>query len=84
MGPTPSGKGYWLVASDGGIFAFGDAKFYGSAAGKASATVVGITPTTSGKGYWILANDGTVYAYGDARYLGRGRWPAVALLPAAS
>ncbi len=27
---TPDGKGYWLVASDGGIFAFGDAAFYGS------------------------------------------------------
>jgi hypothetical protein len=25
--------GSWLVASDGGIFAFGDAQFYGSAAG---------------------------------------------------
>ena len=28
---TPDGHGYWLVASDGGIFAFGDARFYGSA-----------------------------------------------------
>jgi hypothetical protein len=27
---TPDGKGYWEVASDGGIFAFGDAAFYGS------------------------------------------------------
>ena len=27
---TPDGKGYWLVASDGGIFSFGDAQFYGS------------------------------------------------------
>ena len=27
---TPTGNGYWLVASDGGIFAYGDAKFYGS------------------------------------------------------
>ena len=26
---TPDGRGYWLVASDGGIFAFGDAGFYG-------------------------------------------------------
>ena len=26
----PTGKGYWLVASDGGIFSFGDARFYGS------------------------------------------------------
>ena len=30
MAPTPSGDGYWLVASDGGIFAFGDAGFFGS------------------------------------------------------
>ena len=27
---TPTGKGYWLVAADGGIFAFGDAAFYGN------------------------------------------------------
>ena len=27
---TPNGGGYWEVASDGGIFAFGDAAFYGS------------------------------------------------------
>ena len=25
MAATPDGKGYWLVASDGGIFTFGDA-----------------------------------------------------------
>ena len=30
MAATPDGKGYWLVAADGGIFAFGDARFYGS------------------------------------------------------
>ena len=28
--PTPDGQGYWLVASDGGIFAKGDAGFFGS------------------------------------------------------
>ena len=27
---TPIFQGYWLVASDGGIFSFGDASFYGS------------------------------------------------------
>ena len=27
---TPNGKGYWLVAQDGGIFTFGNAHFYGS------------------------------------------------------
>jgi len=25
MAATPDGNGYWMVASDGGIFAFGDA-----------------------------------------------------------
>ena len=35
MAPTPDGEGYWLVASDGGIFAFGDAGFSGSEGGDA-------------------------------------------------
>ena len=35
MTPTPTGNGYWLVASDGGIFAFGDARFFGSTGGGA-------------------------------------------------
>ena len=30
MASTPSGAGYWQVASDGGIFTFGDANFGGS------------------------------------------------------
>ena len=30
MTAAPDGHGYWLVASDGGIFAFGSAKFFGS------------------------------------------------------
>jgi hypothetical protein len=31
---SPDGHGYWLVAGDGGVFAFGDAGFFGSQAGK--------------------------------------------------
>jgi hypothetical protein len=30
--PTSDGKGYWLIGSDGGVFAFGDAPFLGSSA----------------------------------------------------
>jgi len=30
MASTPSRQGYWLVASDGGVFSFGDAAFHGS------------------------------------------------------
>ena len=33
MATTPSGLGYWLVGSDGGIFGFGDATFHGSYGG---------------------------------------------------
>ena len=35
MASTPDGAGYWLVASDGGIFTFGDAPFLGSTGGVA-------------------------------------------------
>ena len=33
MAATADGHGYWLVAADGGIFAFGDAPFLGSMGG---------------------------------------------------
>jgi hypothetical protein len=33
MAATADGGGYWMVASDGGIFTFGDAQFCGSAGG---------------------------------------------------
>ena len=46
MAPTPDGGGYWLVASDGGIFAYGDARFYGSTgAMPLNKPIVGMAPT---------------------------------------
>ncbi len=40
---TPDGRGYWEVASDGGIFSFGDGSFLGSTGGIAlNAPIVGI------------------------------------------
>jgi hypothetical protein len=30
---TTDGKGYWMVGTDGGVFAFGDAGFVGSIPG---------------------------------------------------
>jgi hypothetical protein len=62
-----------LVASDGGVFCFGDARFAGSTAGIAlNRPVVGMAATSSGKGYWFVAADGGISAFGDARYLGGG------------
>jgi hypothetical protein len=48
MASAPDGGGYWLVASDGGIFTFGDATFSGSMGGKPlNAPVVGMSPSAS-------------------------------------
>ena len=70
MAASPSGKGYWLVAADGGVFNFGDARQFGSASGAATADVVGLAPTETGNGYWIAAADGSVYPFGAATFLG--------------
>ena len=46
MAATPHSDGYWLVASDGGIFTFGDAQFYGSTGAIAlNKPVVGMAAT---------------------------------------
>ncbi len=71
MASTPDGKGYWNVAADGGIFAFGDAAFHGSMGGQPLARpVVGMASTPDGKGYWEVASDGGIFAFGDAGYYG--------------
>ena len=73
MAATPDGKGYWFVASDGGIFAFGDAGFFGSTGGlHLNKPMVGMAATPDGKGYWLVASDGGVFAFGDATFHGSG------------
>ncbi len=63
--------GYWEVASDGGIFSFGTANYYGSMGGKPlSKPIVGMAATPDGGGYWEVASDGGVFAFGDAQYYG--------------
>jgi Cu/Zn superoxide dismutase len=63
--------GYWLAASDGGVFNFGDAGLFGSAGNMTlNRPIVAIAATPSGDGYWLVASDGGIFAYGDARYLG--------------
>jgi hypothetical protein len=68
--PRPP-QGYWQVASDGGIFTFGDAQFYGSTGSiKLNRPVVGMAATPDGRGYWLVASDGGIFAYGDAQFYG--------------
>ncbi len=68
---TPANSSYWMVASDGGIFSYGDAGFYGSTGGMPlNKPVVGMAPTPSGHGYWLVASDGGIFSYGDAGFYG--------------
>jgi ribosomal protein L24E len=69
--PTATGKGYYEVASDGGIFAFGNAQFYGSMGGKPlNQPIVGIAATPTGGGYYEVASDGGIFAFGNAQFYG--------------
>ena len=71
MAATPSGHGYWLVASDGGIFSYGDASFHGSTGSiRLNQPMVGMAATPSGDGYWLVAADGGIFSYGDASFQG--------------
>ncbi|MHB1719099.1 MAG: hypothetical protein ACYCV1_03040, partial [Acidimicrobiales bacterium] len=63
--------GYRLVASDGGVFSFGDASFFGSMGGKPLVKpIVGMASTPDGGGYWLVASDGGVFSFGDASFFG--------------
>jgi ribosomal protein L24E len=71
MAATPDGAGYWLVASDGGIFTFGDATFYGSTGAlHLNQPVIGMEATTTGAGYRFVAADGGIFNFGDAQSQG--------------
>jgi hypothetical protein len=73
MVPTPDGAGYWLVASDGGIFAYGDAQFYGSTGSiHLAQPIVGMAGMPDGGGYWFTAADGGLFNYGSAPFYGSG------------
>jgi hypothetical protein len=60
-----------MVASDGGIFAFGDAGYFGSMGGKPlNRPIVAMAAAPGGRGYWMVATDGGVFAFGDAPFYG--------------
>jgi hypothetical protein len=72
MVPSADGGGYFMVASDGGVFAFGDATFAGSCPGigGCAGPAVAVIPDPSGGGYWLVTSNGYVYDFGDAASLG--------------
>ena len=71
MAATRDDNGYWLVVSDGGIFSFGDARFFGSTGNiRLNKPIVGMAATPDGHGYWLVASDGGIFSFGDARFFG--------------
>ena len=71
------------MASDGGVFSYGDASFHGSTGSlKLNQPVVGMAATPyvpgaggapaspAGLGYWLVAADGGIFNYGDAGFYG--------------
>ena len=66
--PDPDGAGYWLVAADGGVFAF-EAPFRGSMGGtKLNKPVTGMVPF--GNGYLMVGEDGGIFNFSDRPFLG--------------
>jgi peptidoglycan hydrolase-like amidase len=71
LGASGGVGGYWIDASDGGVFSFGNAHFFGSMGGKPlNQPMVGMVGTHDAQGYWTVAADGGVFSFGDARFYG--------------
>jgi hypothetical protein len=70
-GLTIVNSGYWLVASDGGIFTYGSAGFFGSTGAlHLNKPIVGMAAAPDGRGYWLVASDGGIFTYGSAGFFG--------------
>ena len=66
-----SPSGYYMAASDGGVFNYGNLPFCGSMGGlPLNRPVVGMAVTHDGGGYWFVASDGGIFNYGDAGFYG--------------
>jgi hypothetical protein len=77
MAATRTGRGYWLLASDGGVFSFGDARFHGSTGSlRLNSPVISMATAPSGRGYWLVAGDGGIFSFGVPFY---GSIPAMGL-----
>ena len=76
MAAMPNGLGYWEVASDGGIFTFGAAAFYGSMGGHPlNKPIVGMAYDPATGGYWEVASDGGIFSFNAPFYGSMGGKP---------
>ncbi len=69
--PVSCNSGYWLAASDGGIFSFGNSPFFGSTGDiRLNQPIVGMSPSPDRGGYRFVARDGGIFAFGNASFSG--------------
>ena len=69
--PSGAPHGYYLTASDGGVFTFGNVPFCGSTGAIGlNKPVVGMAATHDAGGYWLVASDGGIFSFGDAAFYG--------------
>ena len=76
----PNGNGYYLVASDGGVFNFGSAQLYGTTyslgltgltgSRPLNAPIVGMAVDPQGTGYILIGADGGIFNLGSAQFQG--------------
>jgi hypothetical protein len=60
-----------MVASDGGVFSFGDALFHGSTGGLAlNKPITALTTALNGYGYTLGGSDGGTFSFGSAVFSG--------------
>ena len=76
--PTANNGGYWILAANGQVYAFGDATTLGGVDQTITAVSLAVLP--SGTGAYVLSSNGTVYALGTAKNLGSPKSP----IPAAA
>ncbi|MGI8491264.1 MAG: hypothetical protein ACR2KC_00570 [Acidimicrobiales bacterium] len=74
LNPRPAvasiSPGYWMAASDGGVYQFNTPNLGGLRGMHLNAPVVGMAAAPDGEGYWMAAADGGVFNFADAPFLG--------------
>jgi hypothetical protein len=69
--PLATGGSYLTLTSDGGVYGYGGAPFFGAMAGKRlNAPAIALVPTPAEDGYWQLSADGGIFSFGGARFYG--------------
>ncbi len=69
MAVSTDGGGYWMVATDGGVFNYGTSTFYGSMGGQhLNQPIVGMAMDPATGGYWLVASDGGIFSFNAPFY----------------